>query len=95
MARATPIVPPTSRVRELRVMRRPKMRRALWTCATTAGAALVALLVSPVPWNAPLPIVLLGAAVLGGVSAVVLWFVEPPREIVVRRVDRERAPVVH
>jgi hypothetical protein len=94
MARADSIVPPKPRVVELRVMRRLKTRRALQTCLGAAALALVAGLSSPRNSYAALLIVLAGVAVVGGVSAVVLWFVEQPCEVVVRKVHYERDPPV-
>jgi hypothetical protein len=91
MARANSIVPPKPRTAELRVMRRPKTRRALQVCVAAEAAALVASPVSPFNSRA-LIIVLVGVAFVSGVSALVLRFVEQPREIVVRKVQREREP---
>ena len=93
MVRAVSIVPP--KPRELRVMRRPKTRRALQTCVGAAALALIAVLLSATGSYAAL-LILVGGAVVGGVSTVVLRFVEQPREVVVRKVHYEREPpVIH
>lgn len=71
-------------------MRRLKTRRALQACVGAAASALVAVLVLPTDsYPGPL-LVLTSVALVGGVSAVVLRFVEQPREIVVRKVEHER-----
>ena len=75
-------------------MRRLKTRRAVQTFAA-AVSALVMVLVSPL--HSPGLLVVLGVvALVGGTSAVVLRFVEQPREIVLRKVHCEREPpLVH
>ena len=73
-------------------MRRPKTRRALQVCVAAAVSALVATApVSPLGSHA-LIIVLVGIACIGGVSGLILRFVEQPREVVVREVHYEREP---
>ena len=86
------IVPPKPRVLELRVMRRLKTRRALQTCVGAAASALVSVLLSPTDSYAAPLMILMGVAFVSGVSAVVLRFVEQPREIIVRKVEHEREP---
>jgi hypothetical protein len=89
MDHGTSIVPPKARVTETRVVRRPKMRRALQMCGGAAALALgTASLSLADSYSAPL-IVLVVVAFVSGASATVLRFVEQPREIVVRKVDRE------
>jgi len=86
------IVPPKPRTEEVRVMRRPKTRRALQVCVAAAASALVATPpVSPLNSHA-LIIVLVGVAFVSGVSGLVLRFVEQPREIVLRKVHDGREP---
>jgi hypothetical protein len=93
MDHATSIVPPKSR--ERRVVRRPKMRRALQMCGGAAALALGTASLSLADlYSAPL-IALVGMAFVSGVSSIFLRFVEQPREIVVRKVDHEWTPVVH
>jgi len=89
MARATAIVPPKARI--VRAMRRLKTRRALQICSGAAASTLVAALLLPTDSHAALIIILAGIACVGGVAAVVLRFVEKPREIVLEKVPNERS----
>jgi hypothetical protein len=89
MARATAIVPPKPRV--VRVMRRLKTRRALQICIGAAASTLVAALLLTTDSHAALIIVLAGIACVSGMAAVVLRFVEKPREVVLQKVLYERS----
>lgn len=82
MARSTAIVPPQPRV--VRVMRRLKTRRALQICIGAAASALVVALMLPTDSHAAVIIVLTGIACVSGMAAVVLRFVEKPREVVLQ-----------
>jgi len=87
MARATVIVPPKPRI--VRAIRRLKTRRALQICGGAAASTLVAALL--LPTDSALIIILAGIACVGGVAAVVLRFVEKPRETVLEKVPNERS----
>lgn len=78
------------------MVRRPKMRRALQMCGGVTALALGTASLSLADlYSAPL-IVLVGVALVSGVSAIFLRFVEQPREIVVRKVDHEwNRSVIH
>jgi hypothetical protein len=92
MAQATAIVPREARVVELRVMRRLKTRRALQICIGAAASTLVAAFLLPSDLYAVLLVALAGMAFVSGMAAVVLRFVEKPREVVLRKVRYERDP---
>ena len=95
MAQAISVVPPRRRVEKVPVMRRLKTRRAAQTCLAATASALVTILVSPVQSYA-VPVVLAVVALLGGLSAIVLRFVEQPREVLVRRIRVEpNSRVIH
>ena len=95
MAQASSVVPARRRVEKVPVMRRPKTRHAVQTCVAAMASALVAILVSPVQSYA-VPVVLGAVALLAGLSAIVLRFVEQPREVLVRRIRAEPdARVIH
>jgi hypothetical protein len=92
MAQATAIVPREARVVELRGMRRLKTRRALQICIGAAASTLVAAFLLPSDLYAVLLIALAGMAFVSGMAAIVLRFVEKPREVVLRKVRYERDP---
>jgi peptidoglycan/LPS O-acetylase OafA/YrhL len=71
-------------------MRRLKTRRALQICIGAAASTLVAVLLFPTDSHAALIAVLAGIACVSGMAAVVLRFVENPREVVLQRVVHER-----
>lgn len=77
-------------------MRRLRMRRALQSCVAATASAFVLALFPPAGWNATLVMILVGVAAVCGVSAVVLRFVEQPREIIVRAVEHAaKPPIMH
>jgi len=90
MALADPaIVPPKPRITEFRVMRRPRARRAAWASFVSGGLATIV-------WSPTATIdgLLAVVAVVSGVAALVLWFVEQPRAIVVRKIEREPTNII-
>lgn len=62
------------------------MRRALVLCLGAAASTLAAALLAPTDSYAALIIGLAGIACVSGIAAVVLRFVEKPREVVLRGV---------
>ena len=89
MAAATAIVPPQPRV--VRVMRRLKTRRALQICIGATASTLIAALTLPAHSRAALIIFLAGIACVSGMAAVVLRFVEKPREMVLQAGHYDRS----
>jgi hypothetical protein len=99
MTHARAIVPPTVRVVVRRVMRRPKTRRVCRIFVATAALGLGTALLGPTRPPAVLTVVLAGFALASAVAFTLLWFLEQPREIVIREVrrdvDRSPGPIVH
>ena len=67
-----------------------KTRRALQVCIGAAASTLIAALLLPTDSYAALIVGLAGIACVSGMAAVVLRFVEKPREVVLQKVPHER-----
>lgn len=87
-ARATAIVPQRPQV--VHVVQRLEMRRAVRVCIGAAASTLVAPLVPRTDSHAALMAIAASIACLSGIAAVVLRFVEEPREVAVRRSLHDR-----
>ena len=72
------------------MVRRLKTRQALHICIGAAASTLAAALLLPTDSYGALTIGLAGMACVSGMAAVVLRFVEKPREVVLQKVLCER-----